>query len=52
MSTFLGIDLGTQSLKAIVYDAEQRRVVAAGSSELPTATTGSHSSHSSSWTLR
>lgn len=34
MSTFLGIDLGTQSLKAIVYDAAERRVVAAASSEL------------------
>ncbi len=31
---YLGIDLGTQSLKAIVYDAEQRQVVASGSSEL------------------
>jgi len=34
MSTFLGIDLGTQSLKAIVYDADKRAVLASGSSEL------------------
>ncbi len=34
MSTYLGIDLGTQSLKAIVYDAEARSVLASGSSEL------------------
>ena len=34
MSRFLGIDLGTQSLKALVYDSERREVAAAGSSEL------------------
>ena len=34
MSTYLGIDLGTQSLKAIVYDADKRAVLASGSSEL------------------
>ena len=34
MSRFLGIDVGTQSLKAIVYDAAMRKVVGAGSSEL------------------
>ena len=34
MSRFLGIDLGTQSLKAIVYDSERREVAAAGSCEL------------------
>ena len=34
MSRFLGIDLGTQSLKAIVYDAERREVLASGSSSL------------------
>ena len=34
MSRFLGIDVGTQSLKALVYDSEQREVAATGSSEL------------------
>lgn len=34
MSLFLGIDLGTQSLKALVYDGERREVAATGSSEL------------------
>ena len=34
MGRFLGIDLGTQSLKAIVYDSERREVLAAGGSEL------------------
>ena len=34
MSRFLGIDLGTQSLKVIIYDAQSRQVVASGSSEL------------------
>lgn len=34
MSMYLGIDLGTQSLKAIVYDAERRSVVDSGCSEL------------------
>lgn len=34
MSRFLGIDVGTQSLKALVYDSEQREVTATGSSEL------------------
>ena len=34
MSRFLGIDLGTQSLKAIVYDSERREVAAEGSCEL------------------
>ena len=34
MSRFLGIDLGTQSLKAIVYDSENREIAAAGSSDL------------------
>ena len=29
MSRFLGIDLGTQSLKAIVYDSESREIAAA-----------------------
>ena len=34
MSRFLGIDVGTQSLKALVYDSEHREVAATGSSEL------------------
>ena len=34
MSRFLGIDLGTQSLKALVYDSERREVAATASSEL------------------
>ncbi|MGI9251556.1 MAG: xylulokinase [Pseudohongiellaceae bacterium] len=34
MSKFLGIDLGTQSLKAVIYDADGRKVTATGSSEL------------------
>ena len=34
MSRFLGIDLGTQSLKALVYDSERREVAATGSNEL------------------
>jgi xylulokinase len=34
MSTYLGIDVGTQSLKAVVYDAEQRAVIASASSPL------------------
>ena len=34
MSRFLGIDLGTQSLKAIVYDSQNREVAAEGSCEL------------------
>ena len=32
MSLFLGIDLGTQSLKALVYDSESRVVIGRGSS--------------------
>ncbi len=34
MSYYLGIDLGTQSLKALIYDAETRSIVASASSEL------------------
>ena len=34
MSRFLGIDLGTQSLKAIVYDSENREVTASASRDL------------------
>ena len=34
MSRFLGIDLGTQSLKAVVYDAEKREEIAVGGSAL------------------
>lgn len=34
MSLYLGIDLGTQSLKALVYDAENRRIAASASSPL------------------
>ena len=34
MSRFLGIDLGTQSLKAVIYDGERREAVAEGSSGL------------------
>ena len=34
MTKTLGIDLGTQSLKTVIYDAEACRVVASGSSEL------------------
>ena len=30
MSRFLGIDLGTQSLKAVIYDGERREMVAEG----------------------
>ena len=34
MSRFLGIDLGTQSLKAVIYDGERREMVAEGSCSL------------------
>ena len=34
MSRFLGIDLGTQSLKVIIYDSERRAVVGGGSQVL------------------
>ena len=34
MSRFLGIDLGTQSLKAIIYDSGKREIAAAASSDL------------------
>jgi xylulokinase len=34
MSIYLGIDLGTQSLKALVYDADRRQVIGSGSCEL------------------
>lgn len=34
MSRFLGIDLGTQSLKAVIYDGERREVVAEGGRSL------------------
>ena len=34
MSRFLGIDLGTQSLKVIVYDSERQAVVGSGSQAL------------------
>lgn len=34
MSLYLGIDLGTQSLKVVVYDTIERAVVANGASEL------------------
>ena len=30
MSLFIGIDSGTQSVKAVVYDAESKRVIADG----------------------
>ena len=30
MSLFLGIDSGTQSVKAVVYDAESKRVISDG----------------------
>ena len=33
MGRFLGIDLGTQSLQALVYDSDRREVEAIGSSE-------------------
>ncbi len=34
MSVYLGFDVGTQSVKALCYDAEENRVVARASSEL------------------
>lgn len=34
MSLFLGLDLGTQNVKALIYDADQRKVVGAKSSAL------------------
>jgi len=34
MSTFLGIDLGTQHLKAIVYDADAKEIRAPVASPL------------------
>jgi sugar (pentulose or hexulose) kinase len=34
MSKYLGIDLGTQSLKVIVYDAESHAIESSASSEL------------------
>lgn len=38
MSLYLGVDLGTQSVKVVVFDAEQRRVVSRGQSGLPEPT--------------
>ena len=51
MSRYLGIDLGTQSLKAIVYDAEQQGVIASASSalELISETDGTREQLASWW---
>ena len=34
MSIFLGIDIGTQSVKPVIYDGEKKACVAAASSPL------------------
>lgn len=43
MSTYLGIDIGTQSVKALCYDAEQRCLAAVASSALDMISDGSGS---------
>jgi sugar (pentulose or hexulose) kinase len=35
MTTLLGIDLGTSSVKSLVWDVEQARIVAVASREYP-----------------
>ena len=51
MSVYLGIDLGTQSLKALVYDAEAREIIASANSELRLMSRpdGSREQLASSW---
>ncbi|WP_368562878.1 xylulokinase [Pseudoxanthomonas sp. UTMC 1351] len=51
MTLFAGIDAGTQSIKLVVYDPEQRQVVAATSAplELISADDGSREQHASWW---
>ncbi len=35
MSLYLGVDLGTQSVKVLVFDSEKSKVIARGSHEVP-----------------
>ncbi|MDX2162764.1 MAG: xylulokinase [bacterium] len=37
MSVFLGIDIGTSSVKAVLLDADSRRLIGIGSAEYPTS---------------
>jgi len=51
MSYYLGIDLGTQSLKALIYDAETRSIAASASSplELHSGDDGAREQQASWW---
>ena len=51
MAFFLGVDLGTQSLKALIYDSDRRKVVAAESSglELISRDDGAREQHAQWW---
>ncbi|MEJ1097357.1 MULTISPECIES: FGGY family carbohydrate kinase, partial [unclassified Pseudoxanthomonas] len=51
MTLFAGLDAGTQSIKLVVYDPEQRQVVATTSAplELISADDGSREQHASWW---
>ena len=51
MSLVLGIDIGTQSVKAVIYDAEQRLITASAASELSLSqrSDGSAEQHPDQW---
>ncbi|KIY93667.1 xylulose kinase [Monoraphidium neglectum] len=52
MALYLGLDVGTQGVKAVVYDAPSRRIVARGAyplSLLPTVIPGRAEQHPQSW---